>query len=246
MGYFVKINNDTKRTYEAVAPNAFKNFLMFANGLKFNKVTFLETDRVKETYYDTPAHLLNKSGIILSKFVEGSNAFFKVENTTFLSKMLNKLTKEVFVHKVGHYDSISDHAFYIKDGITALYTNSFSIDLENVLKTCTAKMEITFNSQIYQLISGTGMRVLIALENKSVRNIETKRSFNVQGMTIKLASENVALYKPEFDKLNELIQKNCKEFLEIHDNQFEWASKVTRAIEIKPKEQQKKKPVKKS
>ena len=246
MGYFVKINNDTKKTYEAVTPKAFKNFLMFASGLRFNKLVYLENDKVKETYYDTPVHLLNKSGIILSRFSENTNAFFKVENTTFLSKMLNKLTKEVFVHKVGHNDTIADHAFYIKDGITALYNNPFSIDLENVLKNCQEKMEIQIKSKIYQLTSGTGMRVLISLEDKLVRNFETKRKFKVQGMTIKLASDNIDLYKKEFDKLNSLIQKNCKEFIEINDNQFDFATKVTKPIEPKPKEDKKKKPNKKS
>jgi len=246
MGYFVKINNETTKTYEAVSPKAFKNFLMFANGLKFNKLVYLEKDNVKEIYYDTPAHLLNKAGIILSRFSESANVFFKVENATFLSKMLNKMQKEVFVHKIGHNDSIADHAFYIKDGITALYNTAFSIDLENVLRNCEEKMAVIIKAKIYQLTSGTGMRVNIALEDKTVKNFETKRKYTVQGMTIKLVSENVDLYKKEFDKLNFLIEKNYKEFLEINDNQFDFATKVTKAIEPKPKEEKKKKDVKKS
>jgi len=249
MGYFVKINSETTKTYEAVSNTAFKNFLDFAKHLKFQKVVKLGNDIAKETYFDTPAHLLNKSGVVLSRFQEGSNVFFKVENASFMSKVLNKMQKEVFVHKVGANDKLTDHGFYIKDGITSLFSTAFSIDLENVVKSAEPKMEVEIRADIYQLTSGTGMKAKIALENKFVRNLETKRKYEVQGLTVKLESENIALYKEEFEKLNALIQKNCKEFLLIDENQFDFASKVTKAIPPKPKltkeEKQKQKELKK-
>lgn len=236
MGYYVKINSDNTRKYEAVSPTAFKNFLGFAKSLKFKKLSKLGSDVAIETYYDTPTHLLNKSGIILSKFQEGNNLFFKVEKTTHLSKMLNKLTKEAFVHKVGSSDSLADHAFYIKDGITSLFTTAFSIDLENVIKNAEPKMEVKINADIYMLASGTGMRAKVALENKTVTNFETKRKFEVKSMTIKLTNETVELFKDDFDNFNSLVQKNCKEFLLVDENQFDFATKVTKAIPPKVKE----------
>lgn len=237
MGYFVKINNDTTKKYEAVSSTAFKNFLRFARGLKFQKVSRLGKDVVTETYYDTPAHLLNKSGIILSKFEEGNNIFFKVENTSYLSKVLNKIHKEVFVHKVGANDQLSDHAFYIKDGITSLFSTPFSIDLENVIKNATPKMEVKIVAEIYQVTSGTGMRARVALENKTVKNFETKRKpYEVQSMTVKLYNDTVELFKEDFEEFNNLLQKNCKEFLLVDENQFDFATKVTKPIAPKVKE----------
>lgn len=240
MGYFVKINSETTKKYEAVSDTAFKNFLGFAKGLKFQKLSKLGKDVAVETYYDTPAHLLNKSGIVLSKFEEGNNVFFKVENTSYLSKVLNKLTKEVFVHKVGANDKLADHAFYIKDGITSLFSTAFSIDLENVIKNASGKMEVHISADIYQLISGTGMRAKIALENKTIRNFETKRKFQVQSMTVKLENDNLELFLDDFQEFNTLIQKNCKEFLPVDENQFDFATKVTKPIPPKVKEKKSK------
>lgn len=241
MGYYVKINNDTTKQYEAVTANAFKNFLNYAQGLKFQKLNFVDADSCHETYYDTPAHLLTRSGIVLSRFEEGNNVFFKVETATSLSKVLNKLDKEVFVHKIGANDKLSDHAFYVKDGITSLYSTQFSVDLENVINSSIPTIDISINAKVYEIIGGTGMRARLALENKVVKNYETKRSYKVQSMTIKLENENTALYLDDFAKLNEQIQKNCKDFMLIDENQYDWAVKVTKPIIIEKKPKEKKK-----
>lgn len=246
MGYFVKINTEITKKYELVGEGNFKNLLGFIGSLRFHKISYLGSDIAKEVYYDTPEHLLNKSGIVLSKFEEGTNAFFKVENTAFMSKVLDKIGKEVFVHKIGYNDTLIDHAFYVKDGITALYTTSFSIDLENVLSNAVPKLEIVTSAKVYNIASGTGMRVDLALEEKRIKNLETKRTNKSKGITIRLKNENFAVFLPEFNELNKLLQRNCKEYLEIKENQFDYASNVTKPIIPKPKEKKNKDKAKKS
>ena len=241
MGYYVKINNETTKKYEAVSDNAFKNFLNYARGLKFQKLNFVDGDTCHETYYATPAHLLSRSGIILSRFEEGNNVVLKVETATSLSKVLNKLDKEVFVHKIGYGDKLSDHAFYVKDGITSLYSTQFSVDLENVINSAVPTIDVAINAQVYEIIGGTGMRARLALENKTVKNYETKRIYKVQSMTIKLENQNSRLYLDDFAQLNAQIQKNCKDFMLIDENQYDWAVKVTKPIVIQPKVKEKKK-----
>lgn len=243
MGYNVKINSETTVKYEAVDKKAFKEFLSFTNSLKFQKLNFVDNDLCKETYFDTPAHLLSRSGIILSRFEAGSSVFFKVETASSLSKVLNKLNKEVFVHKVGYNDTIKDHAFYIKDGITSLYSTPFSVDLENVIKSAVPYMEVKIDAQVYELVSGSGMRAKVALENKQVKNFETKRKYSVKSMAIKLDG-NPDLYISEFEEFNKLIQKNCKNFIQIDENQYDWAIKVTKPIIIEKKPKEKKKEIK--
>ena len=246
MGYFVKINSKTTRKYEEVGSSSFKNLKGFLKSLRFQKTTYIGSEVVKETFFDTPEHLLSRSGIVLSKFEEGKNIFFKVENTAFLSKVLNKLEKEVYIHKVGIADKLSDHAFYIKDGITALFSTPFSIDLENVINNSNPNLIITTKSKIYKIVSGSGMRVSLAEEYTNIKNLETKRIYNIQGLTIKLDSENVPLFLDEFDKFNELLQRNCKEFLETNENQFDFANNVTKPIVIEPKQKKDKKKTKKN
>ena len=241
MGYFVKIDSNITRKYEEVGSSSFKNLLGFLNALHFQKTTYIGKDIAKETFFDTPEHLLARGGIILSKFEEGNNVLFKVENTAFLSKVLNKLEKEVYIHKIGYADKLSDHAFYLKDGITALFTTSFSIDLENVINNSIPNLIITTNAKIYSVVSGSGMRLRVALEKVKIKNLETKRSHKMQGITIKLDSENVSLFIDEFNKFNDLLQKNCKEYLITKQNQYDYAKNVTKPIVIATKEKVKKK-----
>ena len=70
---------------------------------------------------------------------------------------------------------------------------------------------------------------------------ETKRTYKVQSMTIKLANDNPRLYLDDFAELNQQIQKNCKDFMLIDENQYDWAIKVTKPIVIQPKEKKKEK-----
>ena len=189
--------------------------------------------------------MLSRSGIVLSRFEEGKNIFFKVENTAFLSKVLNKLEKEVYIHKIGYNDKLSDHAFYIKDGITALFSTPFSIDLENVINNAVPNLIIITKAKIFSVVSGTGMRVSIAEEKTSIKNLETKRTYAVQGLSVKLDSENISLFLEEFNKFNEVLQRNCKEFLEINENQFDFAREVTKPIVIEPKQKKNKEKKKK-
>lgn len=233
MGYFVKVGSETTRKYEMVGESSFKGLLFYLKEMQFHKTTYDGKDIAVETYFDTPENLLAKSGIVLSKFDEENNHFIKVENTAFLSKILNKLKKEVFVHKIGANDTLSDHAFYIKDGITALYTTSFSIDLENVIKNAIAYIKVTTRAKIYSVASGTGMRVKVALEDKKIENFGTKRNHVYNSITVKLANNNKEVFMEEFKKFNELLQKNCKEFIETSENQFEFITKVTKPIEPK-------------
>ena len=198
MGYYVRVNNKTTKKYEAVDEKAFKNFLAFARGLKFQKLNYVDGDNCKETYYDTPAHLLTKSGIILSRFEEG---------------------------------------------ITSLYTTPFSVDLENIINSAIPTMEVVINAQVYEVVSGTGMRARVALENKHVRNFETNRKYKVQSMTLKLIG-NTELYANDFNEFNDLIQKNCKDLMPIDESQYDWAVKVTKPIIIEKKPKEKKKAVK--
>lgn len=246
MGYFVKINTEITKKYELVGEGDFKNLLGFIGSLRFHKISYLGSDVAKEVYYDTPEHLLNKSGVVLSKFEEGTNAFFKVENTAFMSKVLDKIGKEVFIHKIGYNDTLSDHAFYVKDGITALYTTSFSIDLENVLSNAVPKLEIITTAKVYNIASGTGMRVDLALEERRIRNLETKRTNKSKGITIRLKNENRSVFLTEFNNLNTLLLRNCKEFVEIKENPFDYASNVTKAIVHQPKEKKNKEKAKKA
>ncbi|MBQ3494600.1 MAG: hypothetical protein IJA69_04210 [Clostridia bacterium] len=230
MGKFVQKQNFGVEKYEAIIKNSFKKVLALGQVLKFYKFQFAGSLTSSETFYDTAGHILEKAGIILSRIQERDRVFFKVEQSAYLKKTFKHTTSKIFTHKVGAKDSIKDHAFYLVDGIRGLYSTSFSVDLENVIKNAVPTITISTKADVYKVISGTGFRCYMAHEEIVYKNFETKKKYQSQGMTIKhLGPEQ---YLDEFNEFNKAVQKHCKEFLVVHDNTFEHAKNVTKKIEV--------------
>lgn len=241
MGKFVNKQSVGIVKYEAIIKNSFSKVLRLSQILKFYKFQFVENSQSSETFYDTPNDLLYNAGIVLSKVQEGSRVFFKVEQSAYLAKNFKHSSTKIFVHKIGPKDKLTDHAFYLVDGIRGLYSTSFSIDLEHVIKNAIPKITIQTNSIVYKVISGSGFRCYMAHEQILYKNFITKKKYRSQGMTIKHIGPEQ--YLDEFNKFNASVEKHCKEFLVIHDNTFEHASKVTKKIIVPKltKEEKKKK-----
>ena len=230
MGKFVNKKSQGLVKYEAVIKNSFDKVLHLDNIMKFYKFQPVGPVKASETFYDTPTDMLAKAGVVLSKIQEGDRVFFKVEQSAYLSNAFRHSTSKIFVHKVGPKDTIKDHAFYLVDGIRGLFATSFSIDLENVIKNAIPKITISINSNIYKVISGTGFRCYVALEETKIQNFETKKSYQTEGMTVKHIGPEQ--YLEEFDRFNNAIQKYCKEFIVVNDNNFEHAKNVTKKIVV--------------
>lgn len=241
MGKFVQKQQLGTVKYEAVTKNSFGKVLKLTSILRFYKFAAVGGVQTSETFYDTPADLLFKSGLILSRVQEGNRVYFKVEQSAYFSKKFKHSSTKIFVHKVGARDTIKDHAFYLVDGIRGLYSTAFSIDLENVIKNVVPKIVIQTNASVFKVISGTGFRCYMAHEEILYRNFVTKKKYKAQGMTVKhLGPEQ---YMQEFDEFNNNIVKYCKDFMVIHDDVYEHAQNVTKKIEVPKltKEEKKKK-----
>lgn len=231
MGKFVEMKNTDIVKYEAIAKKPFDKVLALGSILKFYKINYFCPTESNETFYDTSSDVLANAGITLSRIQEGNKVFFKVEQLPSLFNT-KKATSKVFVHKVGVRDKLSDHAFYLVDGIKSIFSTQFSVDLENIIKNAIPKITINIKSQVYKVISGTGFRAYIALEDITYRNHITKKKYKVQGLTVKNESGNV--FENEFIEFNKAIDKYCKELIQVHDVIYEHAKKVTRKVE-KPK-----------
>ena len=235
MGKFIELKNDDIVKYEALTDKPFEKVFALQNILKFYKFAFAGTVRSSEIFYDTPNDLLYKAGVVLSRVQEDDRVFFKVAPSASLT---NINTQKIFSHKVGIKDTLKDHAFYLVDGIKGLFYTPFSIDVENVIKNAVPKIGVFTNANVYKVISGTGFRAFMCHEETKYENYETKRKHRSLGMTIKMLGP--AQYASEFVSFNNTIKKYCKEFIEIHDNTYEHAKKITRKIDAKQAKKDKK------
>lgn len=238
MGKFVELLNNGVVKYEALTKKPFDKVFELPRILKFYKYEFFGPVRSSEVFYDTPNDLLYKAGIILSRIQEDDKVYFKVSPSSNLSNIRTN-TQKVFAHKVGLKDTLKDHAFYLVDGIKGLFNTPFSIDLENVVKNAIPKIAINVNANVYKVISGSGFRAFMCQEETRYQNFETKRKYVSHGMTIKLNGPEQ--YMKEFVSFNDAIKKYCKEFIEVHDNQYEHAKKITKKIDKKQAKLDKKK-----
>lgn len=237
MGKFVTIDNSNIVKYEAITDKPFGQILALEHILKFYKFQFFGVTKTSEVFFDTPNDLLNKAGVTLSKIQENDRAFFKVCQMTLDNKV--KSTQRLFSHRIGPKDKLTDHSFYLVDGIRGIYSSPFYIDLEHVISNAVPKISISTSANVYKVISGTGFRALMTLETTVFENFETKRKHNVCGLTVKLDSPEQ--YEPEFKEFNQKITKYCKNFLEVNDNTFEHAKVVTQSIDKKQAKLDKKK-----
>lgn len=234
MGYFVNINTKFFRNYQIVDKSGYDQFFNAFKYLKYYKIEAIGNETLKETYFDTPNDMLKNSGIVLSKIQEGARAYIRVENKAY--DEANISDRQVFVHQIPPKDSVYDHAFYVKDGITSLFLTNFSIDLENVLKQVVPKIEIIAHANIYKAINGAGLKMECALEQRTYKKIANKRadrtSFKSENLLVKLITKEKA-YLDDFEVFNNAIEKYCKSLLRVDESQSRIAERV---LNKRPKE----------
>ena len=229
MGKFVELSSKGLVKYEALTSKPFEKVFALERILKFYRFQYFGQVKTSEIFYDTPNDLLNKAGITLSKIQEDDRVFFKVCQIKD-KKSVNK-NQKVFSHRVGVKDTLADHAFYLVDGIRGLFSSPFYIDLEHVIQNAVPKVGIFTNANVYKVISGTGFRALMGMEQTTYTNYETKRQSKLEGLTVKHDSPDQ--YLGEFDTFNNKLKKYCKNFIEVNDNLYEHVKTVTRKIDAK-------------
>ena len=175
MGKFVQISKNGIKKYESISKDAFKKVAALGNVLKFEKIMPIATLSKVEIFYDTKDDLLSKAGVVVSKVNEGNQAYFKVQRQTFIPSTFVGEDK-VYIHHIGPKDKVYDHTYYITDGIKELYTTSFSVDLENVVKTIYPKLIIKTKIKRNRIVSGTGFRALLDEESIVISNKQTRRT----------------------------------------------------------------------
>ena len=158
MGKFQTISSKGIKHYTVFEKKSFRNVLSLERELPM--YNFIGEGRyvLSETYLDSPNNLLASAGIILCKVVVGNKAYFRVEREDYLFGKNLTDEKKVYVHPIKASDTVEDHSFFIKDGITSLFTTKFHIDFDNILKNVVPKIEVTTKVEVFNILSGTGFK----------------------------------------------------------------------------------------
>lgn len=233
MGNFVQIKTEGVKNYIAITEKPFVKVLMLEKKLNLHRFSMVKQYRTNEVFYDTPGNLLSKAGIVLSKTISPDKSFFKVERQSSLLKNFTRRKETVFIHEVGAKDSVTDHAFFLVDGIKAIFSTSFTIDLEHVLKEIVPKIVVTSEIDHWTVMSGGGFKGNLYFKKAKIKNYETKRTASFKSMRVEL--DSAESYMPAFKYLIEQIDKHCKDFVEDPESLYDYCSRVTKPLPPKKK-----------
>lgn len=183
-----------------------------------------------ETFYDTPADLLSRSGIILSKVVEQGKCYLKIQKQSFIPQTFRTVEDVIFIHECGLRDKIVDHSLYLVDGITTLFATNFTIDFDNVFKTVVPRLVISTKSNILRYTSVSGFRANLHQEAITFDNRITRRK--VKKDCLKIENISPKNYDKEYEDFVRLVEKHCKELLPITEDTYDYAMRLTKKLEI--------------
>ena len=169
MGNFVQIQTQGVKNYIAVADKPFAKVLQLEKKINLHRFNLVNRYKQSEIFFDTETNLLSKAGIILSKTISPEKTYFKVERQSTLLKLYSRKKETVFIHEVGIRDKVTDHAFFLVDGIKSLFTTQFTVDLENVLKNIKPKIVVDSTIDKWAVVSGGGFKGSIYFQTSKIK-----------------------------------------------------------------------------
>lgn len=233
MGVAVNVVREGIKNYIGLTDKPFLKVLSLEKKLSLHRFLFESSYKSQIIFYDTEGNLLEKAGIILSKVIEPEKSYFKIERQTFLPRSFSQRKEVYFIHEINPKDKITDHAFYIVDGIISLFTTQFTIDLENVLKNAIPKIVVQSKIKKLKVISGGGFKATVYFKDCKIKNLVTKRTAEAKLMEVELNSN--LTYLPAFNYFNEQIEKYCKELVPFNEHIYDYVKRVTKPIQPKEK-----------
>lgn len=215
--------------YDILTGNAEQKILSSFKKLNIDKFEYEGKKRYSIVYYDTPENLLTKAGILLYKTQENGEYFFKIEKLNFLPNVSKLRQTDIFSHKIEARDVPRNHAFYLINGITSLFSTQFSIDFEFVIKTLVPKYVIDIQATIYKAFKGNGFKCGLEFGELIYRNLINKRKRENNELTVVLNTQKS--FMKDFDEFLFLLEKYCKDIFPKSETRFDYVQKVTKTIE---------------
>lgn len=235
------------KIYDIITPQAEKKIIELSRKLNVDKLVYEKHNHYSIIFYDTPDNLLTKTGILLYRTIENDLHFLKMEKLSFLPSVSRLRKNELFELEIAPKDTPKSQAFYLINGITAMFSTRFQIDLENVIKAVIPQLEIDIKGSCYKGFSGDGFKCLIEFQNVKYKNNITKRNFKNKECTVTNISSSKNLVN-DFEKFIKNLEKYCKDILPQTTSRYDYGMRLTRIDkkEMRKKEKEKKKEKKNS
>lgn len=221
-------NTEKKIFYEDITNKAENKVLAVSDFLEVDKFEFVEHEKYKTIYFDTPDNLLTKSGVLLSKTFENGGHVLKVEKLNFLPNVMRLRQSKVFTHPIHAKDQPWHHSFYLIEGITQLFSTNFTIDLEHIIKKVKPIYTLEIESSVYRAFKSNGFKCLIKFDDVKYIDNKTKRKKNNKEVCVHYSGHENFL--KDLDAFIGYLEKHCKDILRKDLSRFDYAKKITKVL----------------
>lgn len=206
---------------------AFAGFITFKEVLKtlrekmpFYRIEEGDKKYIKEIFYDNEYNMLSDAGIIVSKSTTPKDTFFNIRR---LSRLLNKRNRKYTIdRRCCPTDHPRDYAEQIAAAINDSFSSSLTIDIENIVKKTSEKIQADINKTNYNLICGSGYRATLVHEKVIYKDIATGKKVLQEGVNLRVPSGEHA----ETEEILKIIEKNISGLVLFEESRFEIAQKL--------------------
>lgn len=196
------------------------------------------------TYFDTPKNELERSGIVLEKYVSDKSAkllFYPIRKEK-QGKYLSEINKRVFSTVMSPNENIQKKSEFLRDSLRDLLNTNLTFDPDFFFKESRVKISIKTQSEEYKLIGALGLKVRLTFNDNVYTNYETGRSnkdsiLNIYQLSDKSTDE-------DFEDLVSKMERYCKELEKSSEILITHAKRITKElpkVDKKANEEQKRK-----
>lgn len=196
------------------------------------------------TYFDTTKNELERSGIVLEKFVSGKTAklLFYPFRKEKQGKYLTEINKKAYFTPISPNENIMKKSEFLRDSLRDLLNTTLAFDPDFFFKESRIKVSIKTQSEEYKLIGALGLKARLTFNDNVYTNFETGRIskdsiLNVYQLSDKSTDE-------DFEDLISKMERYCKELDKSSEILVTHAKRITKEfpkVDKKAYEEQKRK-----
>ncbi len=223
-------HNSQSYHYDFVGSTTFKTvYKKLSDSLPYYRVAKSSKNDTREIFYDIPKRLLSEAGIVISKFINGSEASLNVRKLSNVKTLKRRSTKYLF-SECRVDDIPRDFSYELASLIESIFKNPFSVDTEALVKQTEAFLEIDIKAQKYDIICGSGYKAVMLYEDSIYKDLKTGKKIMRNGITFKFPVDD----RPEREEVLRAVEKNIKGLAFQNDSRFELAEKLLYKTSTEP------------
>ena len=227
MKEITNIKDEISVYYDVLKDNQKKTIQKLEKFMPYYRFTFEKKVKNKEIIYDSATNLFASAGLVISKIFDEGKYYFVISKVSYLPKKFKKPSVVLFKAECSAQDVPNMYPIKLAGVITNSCPSIFTVDLVEIIKTVSPKMEITVVGDKYEIASGTGYKAELIFENVKYKDLKKNQSFKHKNAVFNLSADERD--EKSNDEITDAVLRHCKELFRYEETRFEIARRVLKA-----------------